>query len=567
MKIIKNMFALVLAVALAFSSIITVYAEDNTFGDYTYTVNEDGVSATITSYTGTDTDVVIPDEVGGYTVTAIGAKVFYNNSTIVSVTVPLAVATIEDNNFFSCSNLEEVKGVENLVTIGEHCFGYSKKLTNLPEMNCLESVGAYSFNDCESMTRFHIPKTTSSISYYSFIKNNIMLSMDDDNPYFTCIDGVVYNKNVSKVIKCSCPKTEYTFPDTVTTIGSHAFWYCKLEKINGGANVTTVESYAFAFCSSLESIESLSGLEAVKDYAFEFAVTGALDLPKTLKNLSTYAFSGCYMNKLIIHNNLSTIPSWSFSDCAYLTDLVIEEGVEKIGDKAFQGCNRLKKVQFPESLISVGNYAFACSLTEVYIPSGVTSIGKYAFGYGYNRLNWTYPVKEGYRIFGHTGTAAQTYAESNSISFYDVDTLFSIDALGNSIRVSNPGGLRFGFRINEAILSIESFDNAELGFIYRYGNDSSDLFLENVGANGVKKKIADNKTVSNGFSDFNLVFVNIPEQAYDSNVSVRAYAIVNGFVYYSEPITANARDIARAVCADLEDNSDLKNKIKEIYKI
>ena len=59
----------------------TVWCNDNTFGsvsgDYKYLINNDGLSATLTEYFGGDVDVIVPDEIDGYTVTAL-SKTFYN---------------------------------------------------------------------------------------------------------------------------------------------------------------------------------------------------------------------------------------------------------------------------------------------------------------------------------------------------------------------------------------------------------------------------------------------------------------------------------------------------------
>ena len=91
-------------------------------------------------------------------------------------------------------------------------------------------------------------------------------------------------------------------------------------------------------------------------------------------------------------------PSWDGKGDK-ITNVVIEEGVTRIGDYAFSVCSSLTSVTIPASVTSIGNYAFfdCRSLTSVTIPVSVTSIGNSAF-YGCSNLT----------IFGYAGTAAQT---------------------------------------------------------------------------------------------------------------------------------------------------------------
>ena len=64
-----------------------------------------------------------------------------------------------------------------------------------------------------------------------------------------------------------------------------------------------------------------------------------------------------------------------------LKSVVIQEGIESIGNMAFYLCSSLESVTLPESLKSVGDFAFfGCSaLTEISFPKNVTNIGAYSF--------------------------------------------------------------------------------------------------------------------------------------------------------------------------------------------
>ncbi|MBO5381599.1 MAG: leucine-rich repeat protein, partial [Bacteroides sp.] len=72
-----------------------------------------------------------------------------------------------------------------------------------------------------------------------------------------------------------------------------------------------------------------------------------------------------------------------FCRCEIIEIIMLPNSVTSIGAYAFRGCNSLTSVTIPNSVTSIGEYAFTfCeSLTSVTIPNSVTSIGKYTFSY------------------------------------------------------------------------------------------------------------------------------------------------------------------------------------------
>ena len=85
--------------------------------------------------------------------------------------------------------------------------------------------------------------------------------------------------------------------------------------------------------------------------------------------------------KMADYGNVNDIPWVNYRD--NITEIVIEEGVESIGDFAFQDCSGLTSVTFAENsqLKIIGARAFdgCTNLTSITIPTSVTSIGSYAF--------------------------------------------------------------------------------------------------------------------------------------------------------------------------------------------
>ena len=73
--------------------------------DFTYTTVDN--TAMVTGYTGSETELVIPDTLGGYTVTSIGNRALWQNQTFVSVTIPETVTSIEEYAFWKCTAFKE----------------------------------------------------------------------------------------------------------------------------------------------------------------------------------------------------------------------------------------------------------------------------------------------------------------------------------------------------------------------------------------------------------------------------------------------------------------------------
>jgi len=88
--------------------------------DYTYT--ESGGEATITGYTGTAGDIVIPDTIEGFPVVSIGEEAFYGRNDLTSATIPDSVASI-GRYAFRLTSLSTVYFLGNAPSTGEHIFG------------------------------------------------------------------------------------------------------------------------------------------------------------------------------------------------------------------------------------------------------------------------------------------------------------------------------------------------------------------------------------------------------------------------------------------------------------
>lgn len=106
-------------------------------------------SCTITGYTGSGGDVVIPNGV-----TTIGNDIFQFNTSITSVVIPDSVTTIGDNAFDQCDSLKTVRFGTNsqLTTIGVSAFSYCPNIESISISDSVTSIGKNAFFYCNSLS-------------------------------------------------------------------------------------------------------------------------------------------------------------------------------------------------------------------------------------------------------------------------------------------------------------------------------------------------------------------------------------------------------------------------------
>ena len=134
---------------------------------FTYITNDDN-TITITEYTGSDSIVTVPGNIGGLTVTGIGDGVFSNNITATSITIPNSVTTIGNSTFYACTTLTNVTMSGGVLSIGNDAFYLCLNLTNVTIPDSVTNIGAAAFNNCVGLlTIARIPPVFGSIKEYS----------------------------------------------------------------------------------------------------------------------------------------------------------------------------------------------------------------------------------------------------------------------------------------------------------------------------------------------------------------------------------------------------------------
>lgn len=182
----------------------------------------------------------------------------------------------------------------------------------------------------------------------------------------------------------NAPLSSIDLPNTITRIGSKAFFRCeRLKALEIPSSVTTIEEEAFSGCTSLKDINLPDGLKIIKDKTFYGCnVLNEINLPNGLEEIGNYAFWHCNLTGITIPDKVKQIGEYAFYGNMQLPQAAIPSGVTEIKKGTFQLCQNLKEISIPDGVKSIGEDAFLnCnSLARINIPSSVTSIGIGAFG-------------------------------------------------------------------------------------------------------------------------------------------------------------------------------------------
>ncbi len=364
------------------------FKEKKTCGDYTYAMLENG-SAEIVRYSGKNDAVMIPGELDGHPVTAIGEAAFESCSYVTSVAIPDGVKTIGDDAFFSCRDLISVTIPDSTEVIGTAAFAGCPALTCVTVPNGVRIIGRDAFFGCEGLSSVTIPDSTEEIGNSAFahcsgltsitIPDNVKMLGEFVFASCTGLTSVTLSDSCADIPDFAFSDCKslisVTLPQGVRTIGLRAFWSCaSLTSVIVPEGVVSIGQEAFGDCESLASVTIPDSVTSVG--ASPFTSSSALqeviissDHPY-LELLDDVLFSKsdhrlvCYLPAFSaevysIPDGILEIGERAFWDCEVMTSVIIPATVTTIGDEAFRGCSELHSVRIPAHVTKIGENAFA----------------------------------------------------------------------------------------------------------------------------------------------------------------------------------------------------------------
>ena len=288
-------------------------------------------------------DVVIP------------SSVEYNGTTY-------RVTSIGDGAFYACSGLTSVSIPNSVTSIGEEAFSGCSGLTSITIPNSVTSIGDGVFDYCSGLTSIDVAS---------------------ENTHYSSIDGVLYNYAQDTLIRCPGAKTSVTIPNSVTSIGRHAFDYCSgltsIDVASGNTHYSSTDGVLYNYAQ-----DTLILCPKAKS---------SVNIPSSVTFIRAWAFYACSgLTSITIPNSVTYIGYGAFYGCSGLTSVIIGNSVTYIGMSAFYDCSSLASINVASGNTHYSstdgvlyNYAqdtlILCpeAKSSVNIPSSVTFIGAWAF--------------------------------------------------------------------------------------------------------------------------------------------------------------------------------------------
>ncbi len=435
---------------------ITLYAKFEPADQLKYRLSSDKTHYSVVGYFDNPTEISVKSTYNDLPVTEIASNAFSYCSNLETVNIPNSVTSIGSSAFSGCSSLKNMTipfvGDRVGATVNstyQYPFGYifgTSSYTNgigtlqnfygsstsattsnyyyIP--SGLESVritggnvlyGA--FMNCGNIADITIEENVTYIANQAFngCNNLTNIEVDADNDNYLSIDGNLYTKDVTRLMQYAIGKaaTEFTIPDTVTTIDSYAF--------SGSLNLTSITiqdgtleicNYAFSECLHLTEIAIPQSVTTIGKYVFKECALTSVIIPSSVTLVDESVFFNCNtLNKIYCEvgpkpngwdqywkNCCSATVIWIFecklssdgfsyeitkyngsSDEIVLPRMYNGLPITSVGAELFKGYTDLTSVTIPNSITNISEYAFSgCShLTSIIIPDSVKTIGQRAF--------------------------------------------------------------------------------------------------------------------------------------------------------------------------------------------
>lgn len=408
---------------------------------------------TIVDYKITDTncpkDIVIPAEIGGHEIVAIGDGAFAGNGQLIGLYANDLESEpyfdiIENASFYNYGPNEMTVINPNIITTKRCYFKYSPGYDTVPLNYVLTPSAPYS--GCNIRGAFMAAVTDDAPVN---INNNFTLAGEGDvlNNTISLLPNQNTNNDISmqQIAMIENPMVEsygitsvnFSLATNLTSIGTGAFLRNNLTSItfsSNNANISNIGTGAFSNNN----------------------ITGSLDLSDllSLKNISNQAFSGNAITSLTLPIGLETIGDYAFSENS-MSSLTLPSSVKTIGSVAFAR-NNIESLDFSSlpNLTSISEYAFGGNvLTEVKFPNSLTTIGSDIFIENFSLS--TISIENEYNAI-----AGAPWGASSATVVWTLALKYSISYSGSEATIGN-SCLSDGNYFEHCIVKLDSVDSSK----------------------------------------------------------------------------------------------------------
>ena len=249
-----------------------------------------------------------------------------------------------------------------ITKIMDQGFAYVELMTSITIPHSITHIGHRAFMYASSLTTIILPSNLQSIgnAVFRFCYELETIVIDESNPQFINVEGILFNKDMTRLIRYPQAKTltQYSIPNSVTIIEEDAFSDAdNLISLDLGTGVNYIKTHAFFRMSSLKHI----------------------DIPHQVTTIELYAFRECSaLETITLGSGISEIPSYFCDSCISLKAIIIPYSITLIGYGAFFSCTNLLDIYILRNSLngmitgSLFMFMYTPTLMRIHFPDQMT---------------------------------------------------------------------------------------------------------------------------------------------------------------------------------------------------
>jgi len=239
----------------------------------------------------------------------------------------------------------------------------------------------------KNITSITIENTVKQIDDMWLLEKHTQLEkieVEDGSMTFSAQDGILYSAGFDEIIFVPYGKNgSVCIVEGVTSIGQEFRNHANLQHVILPDSVARIKEYAFSGCTGLKTVECSTGLEVIDRYAFENCTSlTSVSLEEPLHTIGEYAFSNCTsLQSISFPASLEIIEQCCFDNCTALEKVDLSQANPYIYARVFSYCSNLTTVLFSDDTETIPSnmFMFCGKLSHIDLPDSIISIEGKAF--------------------------------------------------------------------------------------------------------------------------------------------------------------------------------------------